>query len=163
MLTITVSYREGVSQGTDMSYMPDYWFKKDFKPDWFDDDLVREMIEKVDKNTFRRYDKGEGAWNSNYIMYGFIGYVDPSRLSTGVKSLILIHKTERLIKSKSLGDNCIPWLIKLGDIEDITVEFDGIRTIDINSSKTGVKLLETNKVYNNSKDFAYDMLKVAGY
>lgn len=160
MLIIDLIYRQN-DLSDDIDYMPDYWFAEDFKPEWFDDKVVRDIISTIDSNEFIKMLTGKGAWKSNYIMNGIYGYVDPSDISTGAKSLILLYKTKRPIQTKTLGDNCVPLLVKLGDNKDIVVKFDCLRPIDVEKSRCGVKLLQTGKIYKNNNEIGTDMLKVA--
>lgn len=162
MLIIDLIYRQDDLSDNEYEYKPDYWFINDFKPNWFDDEVVRSIVEKIDKNEFIRLPDGKGVRKSNYIMNGLFGYVDLNEISTGSKSLILLYKTNRPIQTKTLGDNCIELLIWLGDIKDIIVKFDCLRPINIENSKCGVKLLQTNKIYNDNYELGVDMLKVSG-
>lgn len=163
MLTINLTYREGENfKPPKERYLPNVWFRQDFKPDWFDDNVVQFIIRTIDKNEFRRMKDGEGDWQSNWVMYGPIGYVNPSRLSTGSRGLVLLYKTDRPVATRTLGDNCIALLPELGDKCDITVEFDCLRPIDISKSNSGVKLLQTGKIYKDNAELGNDMLKVVG-
>lgn len=161
MLTINLTYREGGGfEPPRERYLPTVWFKQDFKPEWFDDEMVQYIIKTIDKNEFVRMPDGKGAWKSNWIMQGLLGYVDPSRLSTGSRCVILLCKTKRPIATRTLGDNCIALLPELGDKCDITVEFDCLRPIDVSKSSSGVRLLQTNKIYKDNAELGNDMLKV---
>ena len=80
-------------------------FNRVKQPEWFDDLLVREIIEKVD---------------NAYVELGFSvrsfctgqGY-SVNELSGGAKSLILMHKLRDRVMLATMGDNCTELLEKI--------------------------------------------------
>lgn len=80
---------------------------------WFDDEMVKEMILDIDKTICY------SAYNMKSPVLGGMNY---SSLSGGVCGLILFLKRDGLnICSSAFGDNCIPWIVKIGQMKDITL------------------------------------------
>ena len=83
------------------------YFKYNYRPEWLQDPDVIRMIRDVDASTVL----GNGAIDSPVL-----GVIAPVNLSGGVKTLILIDKVpEKLFNASNCGDNCAPWLLRLGE------------------------------------------------
>ena len=89
------------------------WFKYNYDPSWFQDDLVHEMVRTVDRTEY----VGGSVFDSPVL-----GKIPPERLSGGVKTLIMIYKMpERVFDATSCGANCAHMLLEIGKREDVTV------------------------------------------
>lgn len=89
------------------------YFKNDYSPAWLDDPFVREMILDVDKSE---------VLSSGAVSSPVMGIIPPTSLSGGVKTLILILKEpEKVFNASNCGDNCASWLLKIGAMEDVTI------------------------------------------
>jgi len=92
---------------------PGLYFEDVYEQDWLDSDLAKEMIKDIDKS---EYIGGE------CIKSPVLGMIPPSMLSGGCKGcLLLLNEPEHLVCGDSFGDNCFPWLSKIGEKHDITV------------------------------------------
>lgn len=82
-----------------------------YKPEWFDDELVKEMVLGIDKTKVI----------SQYCMLSpVLGQIPPLMLSGGVKTCILLYKLyEENPKTMFIpdlivcGENCEPWLAEV--------------------------------------------------
>ena len=82
-------------------FSPDTYFKYNYEEDWFDDELVQEMVQDVDAST---------VMSAHAISSPVLGIIAPERLSGGVKALIIMYKEPSLIVNASAcGDNCAKW------------------------------------------------------
>lgn len=60
---------------------------------------------------------GTGVIDSPYL-----GLIPVERLSRGVKTLILMeHDSEHIFNASACGDNCAPWILKIGQEKDLVI------------------------------------------
>ncbi len=106
MLSIYFGEKEHVMHGPT-------WFKFNYNPEWFKDALVQQMIEDVDKSK---------VIGGELIQSNVLGPIPPERLSGGVQTLISAYgRPDLVFNATSCGENCAKWLLKIGEIKDITV------------------------------------------
>ena len=122
MLNIVLGNKENVKRGP-------AWFRFNYRPEWFEDELVQRMIIDVDKSEYR---------GGELIYSEVLGPIPPERLSGGVQTLICIYKRPDLVfNATSCGDNCAKWLLEIGKREDVLVnlrylmQFDGLDPFEI--------------------------------
>jgi len=95
-----------------IAYVSDY-FDDSYDASWFESDLAKEVIRGIDKS---EYIDGE------CIKSPVLGMIPPSYLSTGCKGcLILLNQPDVIVSGERFGDNCFPWLSKIGEQMDITI------------------------------------------
>jgi hypothetical protein len=71
------------------------------------------MIEDVDKSK---------VIGGELIQSNVLGPIPPERLSGGVQTLISAYgRPDLVFNATSCGENCAKWLLKIGEIKDITV------------------------------------------
>ncbi|KSV58741.1 DUF4869 domain-containing protein [Acetivibrio ethanolgignens] len=93
--------------------MIDSYFDFNYLDEWFDDDLVKEMIKDVDKSD---------VVSPNCIQSPVLGAIPPSKLSGGVKALILMLKQPELeVYATACGDNCAKWILEIAKLQDIHI------------------------------------------
>lgn len=91
----------------------DSYFNFNYLDEWFDDAFVKEMIKDIDKSE---------VVLSNCIQSPVLGQVSPTKLSGGVKALILMFKRSDLeIYATACGNNCANWIIKISEMHDIRI------------------------------------------
>lgn len=97
---------------------PDPYFKYNWREEWFEDPLVKEMVKGVDETI---------VLSPHCMDSPILGQIPPERLSGGVKALILLLKADMDLKIDlvACGDNCSKWLSKIGSIKDISVSMSG--------------------------------------
>ena len=120
------------------------WFKFNYEIEWFQDELVQQMLRDVDKT---RYVEG------HLLESDVLGAIAPEALSGGVKTLISIYNNPDMIfDATSCGQNCAKWLIEIGKRLDVTVnlkylmrfgEFEPFEIYICNQKK----MISTNKEY----------------
>ena len=122
MLSIFFGEKEHVMHGPS-------WFRFNYRPEWFEDPLVQEMMTDIDKSCYK---------GGELIQSDILGPIPPERLSGGLQTLICIYKRPDLtFNATSCGENCARWLIKIGEKEDISVNlryfmpFDGCEPFNI--------------------------------
>ena len=94
---------------------------------WFDDSFVKEMIRAVDKSE---------VLSSHAIESPVLGIIPTSKLSGGVKALILVYKKpELLIDCTACGENCAEWILKIPELGKVFYACTG-RTYE--GDRTGI-------------------------
>lgn len=106
MLSIYFGEKDNVMHGPS-------WFKFNYNPEWFKDELVQQMIEDIDKSK---------VVSDQLIQSEVLGPIPPERLSGGVQTLISAYgRPDLVFNATSCGENCAKWLLKIGEVKDITV------------------------------------------
>ena len=83
---------------------------------WFDDSFVKEMIRAVDKSE---------VLSSHAIESPVLGIIPTSKLSGGVKALILVYKKpELLIDCTACGENCAEWILKIAENQNTLINLN---------------------------------------
>ncbi len=107
MLSIIFGKIDGVVYNTSL------YFKNQFSQEWLEDKFVQNMISDVDSSK---------VLSSHAIESPVMGIIPPTSLSGGVKTLILIDKMpSKLFNASNCGDNCAPWLLRIGAEKDVTI------------------------------------------
>ena len=132
----------------DSIYNTSSYFKFNYEKEWLDDPEIKEMIKDVDSSVVL----GTGAIDSPVM-----GVIAPTALSGGVKTLILIDKVpDKVFNASNCGDNCAEWLLKMGDVKDVTVNLRHIMHFERDSFN--IKILNTNDIVCDMDSF----IKIAG-
>jgi hypothetical protein len=120
-------------------YNPVVFFKNTYEDDWITDDLSREMILDVDRSR---------VVGPHVIESPVLGGISPRELSGGVKTLISIYKVpERVFNASACGDNCAKWLLKIGDMEDVTINLRHL--MDFGEGTFSIKILNTDQTVHS--------------
>lgn len=96
---------------------PDELFNTVYKPEWFNDSFVRNMVRGIDNTVVE----------SEYCMRSPVfGQIAPTMLSGGLKACILILKSPNYyIDLVACGENCEPWLAEIFKMSDAHVAMSG--------------------------------------
>ncbi|MBO6300200.1 MAG: DUF4869 domain-containing protein [Lachnospiraceae bacterium] len=123
-------------------YNTSVYFKNTFRNEWLENPLVIDMIKDVDNSEVL----GNGAIKSPVL-----GVIAPNTLSGGVKTLILIYKQpEKVFNASNCGDNCAKWLLKLGDMMDITINLRHL--MNFGDGEYEIKVLNDNMIAHNRSE-----------
>ena len=88
-------------------------FDAEYEPEWLTEDLIKQMILSVDKSE---------VISGEVIRSPVLGTIPPTRLSGGVKTLIMAsHDPSRMYNLTSCGDNCAAWALRLAEDKDIVM------------------------------------------
>ena len=137
MLSIYFGEKDNVMHGPS-------WFKFNYNPEWFKDELVQQMIEDIDKSK---------VVSDQLIQSEVLGPIPPERLSGGVQTLISAYgRPDLVFNATSCGENCAKWLLKIGEVKDITVNlryfmpFNGMEPFKI-------KILNNDIIVTNMDEY----------
>lgn len=96
----------------------DDYFNMNYLDEWLEDDLVKQMIKDVDKSE---------VLSANCIQSPVLGQIPPTKISGGVKALILLLMQPELeIYATSCGDNCAKWIISISKMHDIKIVLEHV-------------------------------------
>lgn len=123
-------------------YDPATYFKNQLKDSWITDPLSKEMIRDVDHSE---------VIGPHVIDSPVFGGISPRDLSGGVKTLILINQLPSMVfNASACGDNCAPWLLRIGENKDITVNLRHI--MDFGSGDFVIHVINTDIIVRNSRE-----------
>ena len=147
--------RVGTSDAT-IDYA-DKYFNAVFEREWFQDPLVREMVRVVDQSE---------VLDGGVIESPFLGRISPRELSNGVKTLILMRfKPEQEYYATSCGDNCGPWMLRVGERQDVHIALTRVMRFrqPEEATKPGLNLLCVNngQVCDTMRDFVLTFLRIS--
>ena len=95
---------------------PDTYFNHTYSKKWFDDPFFMEMVRAVDKLE---------VLSSHAIESPVLGIIPTTRLSGGVKALILIYKKPELwIDCTACGENCAEWILRIAEKQDTLINLN---------------------------------------
>lgn len=83
----------------------DEYFNHTYDEGWFNDSFVREMVKDIDNSI---------VLDKLCIQSPVLGQIPPTMLSGGVKTCIMLYKTDNLLTDLIVcGENCEKWLSKI--------------------------------------------------
>ncbi len=125
-------------------YNTPIYFNNVYLDQWLDDELNQRMIRSVDK--------GE-VLGHNAVETKALGIIPPTKLSGGVKTLMLIHHMpDKVFNASNCGDNCARWILEIARRQDITINLRHI--MDFGNRKLKVRVLNNGALVDNMGDLA---------
>lgn len=104
-----ISYKEPEN----MIWNSKTYFDNTYADAWFDDPIVKQMVQDVDKST---------VISAHCVESPILGGIPVTKISGGVKALILMYKRPDLtIWATACGDNCAEWILKLSEMQDVHI------------------------------------------
>lgn len=120
----------------------DFYFKYLFDEEWMEDPFVKEMIRDVDKSE---------VVAPHIIESPVLGPILPEVLSGGVKTLMMILKTDGFIFNVNhCGDNCAKWILKIAEKKDITIYLGYMMKFE---GDFDIKILNTDAEAHNYQEY----------
>ena len=107
---LMLSIRFGITDDTVKTV--DSSFNNEYEDEWLEEPIVKEMIQSVDLSE---------VLTPEIIKSPALGLMPPTKLSGGVKALILMLKTDWEIWATACGDNCAEWILKIAEEKDLTI------------------------------------------
>ena len=106
------------------------YFNNVYLDSWLEDTLDQKMIKAVDK--------GE-VCGPNAVETKALGLIPPTKLSGGVKTLMLIN-------------NCARWILEIAKKQDVTINLRHI--MDFGDRRLKIKVLNNGQIVDNMGDLA---------
>ncbi len=127
---------------------PSIYFKNTYQPEWLMEPFAKAMIRDVDRSE---------VVGPQLIQSPVLGPIPPERLSGGVKTLILIWQVpEKVFNASNCGDNCAPWLLKMGKERDITINLRHL--MEFGDAPFEIEILNTGTIVHTMRE----LIPIAG-
>ena len=121
---------------------PSIYFKNTYQPEWLMEPFAKAMIRDVDRSE---------VVGPQLIQSPVLGPIPPERLSGGVKTLILIWQVpEKVFNASNCGDNCAPWLLKMGKERDITINLRHL--MEFGDAPFEIEILNTGTIVHTMRE-----------
>ena len=125
------------------------YFKNQMDYTWLEDKLAKQMIEDVDHSIVE---------SPQCIKSPVLGQIPPTKLSGGVKALLLImNLDDRIVNASNCGDDCAKWLLELGKQKNITVNLNHI--MDFGEGQFEIEILNDHSIVHNMKEYVIEAVK----
>ena len=126
----------------------DSYFNNNYQDEWFEDDLVKQMIKDIDLSD---------VLNAQIFISPVLGAIPVTQISGGAKAVILmLKKSELLIHGNSCGDNCAEWISRIGKMQDIYVHLTYPMRFPDDVELT---VIDTGVTCNSYKEYVEEYLK----
>lgn len=123
-------------------FNPDVYFNNTYEDEWITDGMSMKMIEKID---------GSKVVGPRLIDSPVLGAIPPERLSGGVKTLILMnYDQEHVFNASACGDNCAPWILKIGKSKDLTIRLGYL--MNFGEEDFNIEILNTGQTVHSIKE-----------
>ena len=111
-------------------FNPDAFFNNSYEEEWITDPLSKQMIKDID---------GSEVVGPRLIDSPFLGPIPTERLSGSVKTLILMKFVpDHIFNASACGDNCAPWILKIGQEQDLTIRLGYLMNFGKESFDIGI-------------------------
>ena len=129
-------------------YCPDVFFNNTYEDEWMNDPLTKEMVRDIDKSE---------VVGPRLIDSPFLGPIPTERLSGGVKTLILMNfDSEHIFNASACGDNCAPWILKIGERKDLTIRLGYL--MDFGEGTFDIEIVNLHQVVHTMKELVVAVL-----
>ncbi|MCD8018794.1 MAG: DUF4869 domain-containing protein [Clostridiales bacterium] len=125
-------------------FHPPTYFDNQYEDEWITETLSVEMIKDVDKSD---------VIGPRLIDSPVLGPISTRELSGGVKTLILMafDDTDKVFNASSCGNNCAKWILKIGEMKDLTINLRHI--MNFGDEAFEAKILNTGEMVHNMMEF----------
>lgn len=130
---------------------PGIYFDNTYDPEWFNDEMVKEMILDIDKSVV----KGPRLIDSPVL-----GPISPKELSGGVKALILMLKDDnaKIFYASACGDNCSKWILKIADKKNLTINLRHL--MDFGNEPYEIYFENTKTLVKNKSEYLNTIFEI---
>ena len=120
------------------------YFDNRYEDEWITEKLSVQMIKDVDKSV---------VISSRLIDSPVLGPISTRELSGGVKTLILMafDDSGKIFNASACGDNCAKWILKIGDLKDLTINLRHI--MNLGDENFQARILNTGEIVHNMEEF----------
>lgn len=126
---------------------PSGYFDAEYEQSWFQSKLARDIVKGID-NT--EYVSGE------MFMSPVLGAIPPRDLSTGCKATLLLLNENVIVRGERFVDNCVPWLLKIGEIKECCITLNHVMNFPDYPWK--VRIVNTGKIVANMRELFRAMI-----
>lgn len=132
------------------------FFNNTYKDKWILTDFAKEVIRDVDKSK---------VIDAQNIASPVLGTIGPTKLSGGVKTLLLIANTQNyggkalIFNASQCGDNCAKWLLRIAEDKEKShkkVVINLRHLMDFGNGSFRIKILNTNTEVKNMTELVWN-------
>ncbi len=126
-------------------YHPPTYFDNQYEDAWITDPLSVAMIRDIDQSE---------VIGAHLIESPVLGAISPKEISGGVKTMILMafDDTGRIFNASLCGDNCAPWIVKIGAEKDLTINLHHVLDFSLAGSFDAL-MLNTNRMVHGYREY----------
>ena len=123
-------------------FNPDVFFNNSYEEEWITDPLSIQMIKDID---------GSDVVGPRLIDSPFLGAIPTERLSGGVKTLILMNNdSDHIFNASACGDNCAPWILKIGQEKDLTIRLGYL--MDFGKGSFDIEIANLHQIVHSMRE-----------
>ena len=124
------------------------WFRKNKKPEWFEDDFVKRFLKDVDGS--------EVLFEEALKDYRGRG-ISTDKISSGCKTLCDLYycNDNSIFNGSMMGDNCIPFIMEIAENKDFTMVLEHYMDFPPEAFEKGLIEINGQKVDQDGYDDAY--------
>lgn len=125
-------------------YNTSLYFNYNYDDAWLDDDLVKEMVLDIDKSE---------VLDRNCIKSPVLGLINPTSLSGGVKTLILILKErDAVFNASQCGNNCAKWLLRIAEESNDDILINLHHIMNFGDEPFDLCVANTNQIVHSMRE-----------
>lgn len=123
------------------------YFDYMFEDSWLENKNVQNILKEIDDVDVLRQ---AVLFNKDY------GYLNPTQLSTGCKTLILVEVLNLKVNGDRMGDNCYPILFNIAENKDVYIYLNHYPNLKENKEAF---ILNTNQLVKTANEFFDEYLR----
>ncbi len=121
-------------------FNPDVFFNSTYEEEWITDPLTKQMIKDID---------GSDVVGPRLIDSPFLGPIPTERLSGSVKTLMKFAP-DHIFNASACGDNCAPWILKIGQEQDLTIRLGYL--MDFGKESFDIEIANLHQIVHSMKE-----------
>ena len=119
-------------------FNPDVFFNNTYEEEWITDPLTKQMIKDID---------GSDVVGPRLIDSPFLGAIPTERLSGGV---MMKFAPDHIFNASACGDNCAPWILKIGQEQDLTIRLGYL--MDFGKESFDIEIANLHQIVHSMKE-----------
>ena len=129
-------------------FNPDVFFNNSYEDEWITDPLSVQMIKDIDASD---------VVGPRLIDSPFLGAIPTERLSGSVKTLILMKfDSDHIFNASACGDNCAPWILKIGQEKDLTIRLGYL--MNFGKESFDIEIVNLHRIVHSMTELDHHLL-----
>lgn len=127
---------------------PKSWFDNQGGRHYVTGDFERALILDIDKSA---------VINENMVENPMFGGIPISKISTTSKTAILVkNQPQYVFNGSRMGDNAAPWLLKIGEMQDVTIRLGYPMRFP---EPFRIRIVNSNKIVTSWREYIFEAVK----
>lgn len=123
-------------------YNTSVYFDNQYLDSWLEDPFAAEVIKGIDKGTIL---------SPNAVDTKALGVIPTTKIAGGTKTVLLVKNLPDMIfNASTCGDNCAKYLLKIGKMQDVTINLHHI--MDFGKRRFEITVVNTGTVVHNMEE-----------